>query len=202
MAAGGRGLSPGRAPSPVGMGSGCQSGRVIAPPPNMEDDSATDRAPRASSVRVPVRWTGSGPVGRFGASVLLPVSQRANRLSGLVTAPALTPPPPPVRPETAAVERTRRRTPARTCLTAQWTEGGGPGQTSLPVLLPVGWGSSCPAGGVIVLPPNMAASPVLERTIEPESATPTRTVQWTGGGPSGPSGPPAGTPSEGRTSAA
>ena len=62
------------------------------------------------------------------------------------------------------------------CL-CQWTESGGLGLPSLPVLLPVGWGFRSRSGFVTVPPPNMAAGCVLDKDIGPESVRPTSTVQ-------------------------
>lgn len=184
-AAGGRGLSPDRARPPVGRGFSYHSERVIVPPQNMGVDTVTDRALGVASVRVPVQLTGSGPVGPIGVSVPLPVSHKAEFPSGLATAPVRTPNLHPARlAKVALVIRARQRT-ATTCPTAQWTEVGVLGLPSLPVLLPVGLGFKCHSGDVTARPPNMAASHVLERDVEPASVRPMSTVQWMGYGQSG-----------------
>lgn len=184
-AAGGRGLRLGRAPSPVGRGSSCQPGSVIAPPLNMEASTVTGRAPRAASVRVHVLWTGSGLAGPAGVNAPPPVSHKAELRSGLATAPALTPPLQPRRlDKVAKVTSTRRRT-AITCLTVKWTGVGGLGRPSPPVLLPVEWGFRCPSEPVTAPPPNMAAVHVLERQVEAASVPLMSTVQWTASGRSG-----------------
>lgn len=200
-AGGGRGLHRGRALSPVGRGSSCQSGNVITPPLNMAAGSVTDRALRAAPVlRTPVLLTGSGPAGPAGVSVPLPVSHKATLPSGLAAAPVLTPALPPVRPADIVKVSTGRQRPATTCLTAQWTESGGLGLPSLPVLLPVGWGFRSRSGFVTAPPPNMAAGRVLEKDVRPTSVRPTSTVQWMGCGHNGHHGNPVRTRSGTRAS--
>lgn len=184
-AAGGRGLLLGRAPSPVGRGFSCQSEPVIAPPPNMAADCVTDRRLGAASARVPVLSMGSGLGGPVGGSVPLPVSHKAVLPRGLATAPALTPPLHPAHLAVVAVVMTGRQKTATRFLTAQWMEPGGPGPPSLPVLLPVGWGSRCRPGDVTAPPPNMAAGRVPERDAGRARVRPTSTAQWMGCGQSG-----------------
>lgn len=156
------------------------------------------------SVCLSVQWTGSGPAGPAGASVLPPAIPKAGLPPGPASASALTPPLPAVHLAKAApVTRSRRRT-ATTCpsapvppsrlsfrpslgvcmlvftlsvSTSQWTEAGARGRHSLPVPSPVGWGSRCQTGNATVPPPSTVDGPVPESSGDPDSARPTSTVQ-------------------------